>query len=92
MTAAEIRDPTEGTGTGAYTMAIGPRRHRTARYLVADAVEVETGTTSEATVSKGAMVKTPPPPPTKTGRKLGAADIPVAKEVGRRDWGMGENT
>ena len=29
------------------------------------------------------------PPPTKTGRKLGAADRPVEKEVGRRRWNDG---
>ena len=34
----------------------------------------------------------PPPPPTKTGRKLGAADRPVEKEVGwrRRNYGLGD--
>ena len=49
-------------------------------------MKVETGTTVEAAVREGAMVQTPTPPPpqTKTGRKLRAADRPVAKEVGRR--------
>ena len=42
-----------------------------------------TGTTADLGVREGAMVQTPTPP-TKTGRKLGAADRPVKKEVGRR--------
>ena len=55
----------------------------TARDLVADVVEVETGTTADAAVCEGAMVQTPKPP-TKTGRTLRAAERPFAKEVGRR--------
>ena len=92
MMAAEIRDPTGCTGTGAEITYIGTRRHSitgTAQDLVADMVEVEMGTTAEAAVRKGGMVQTPTPPPTKTGRKLGAADRPVAKEVGRRRWNDG---
>ena len=81
--ASEIRDPTGDTGKGAEITAIGTRRHRTARYLVADGAEVETGTTAEAAVHEGAMVQTPTPP-TNMGRKLGAVDRPVTKEVGRR--------
>ena len=42
-----------------------------------------TGTTADLGVREGAMVQTPTPP-TKTGRKLGAADRPVKKEVCRR--------
>ena len=54
-------------------------------------VEVETGTTAEAVVRKGATVQTPTPP-TKTGRKLGATDRPVGKEVcwSRRNYGLGD--
>ena len=55
----------------------------TALNLVADVMEVETGTTAEATVREGAMVQTPPPP-TKTKRKFGMAVRTVGKEVGRR--------
>ena len=47
MMAADIRYPTGYTGIGGEIMAIGTRRHRTARDLVADVVEVETGTTAE---------------------------------------------
>ena len=52
--------------------------------------EAETGTTTEAAVCEGAMVQTPTLP-TKTGRKLGVADRPVAKEVGwsRQNDGLG---
>ena len=89
--ASESRNPTGDTGTGEEITAIGTRKHRTARYLVADVVEVETGTTAEAAVREGAMVQTPTPPPTDTDRKLGAADRTDAKEVGwrRRDDGLG---
>ena len=80
---SEIRDPTGDTGTGADITDIGTWRHRTARYSVAEVAEEETGTKSEAAVREGAMVQTPPPP-TNTDRKLGAADRPVAKEVGGR--------
>ena len=60
------------------------------RYLVADVVESETGITAEAAVCEGAMVQTPTPsPPTKTDRKLRAADRPVAKGVGQRRWNDG---
>ena len=60
------------------------------KYLVAYVVEAETVITAEAAVRKGGMVQTPTPP-TKTGRKIGAADRPVAKEVGwcRRNDGLG---
>ena len=53
-------------------------------------VEAETEITAETTVREGAMVQTPTPP-TKTDRKLGAADRKVAKEVGwrRRNDGLG---
>ena len=54
-------------------------------------VEVKTGTTAEVAVREGDMVQTPTPP-TKTGRKFGAVDRPVAKEVGwpRRKNGFGD--
>ena len=50
-----------------------------------------TGTTAESGVRTGAMVQTPTPP-TKTGRKLGATDRPVRKEVGwrRRNGVLGD--
>ena len=60
--ASEIRHPTGGTGTGADITAIGNPRHRTAQDLVADVVEVETGTAAEAAVRDEAMVQTPTPP------------------------------
>ena len=90
--AAEIRDPTEDTGTGAEITDIGTRRHSitgTAQYSVADVAEVETETTLEAAVHEGDMVQTPTPP-TNTCRKLRAEDRPVAKEVGwrRRNDGL----
>ena len=54
----------------------------------------ETGTMAEAAAREGGMVQTPPPP-TKTGRKFGAAVRTVRKEVGRRrkndGLGDGEN-
>ena len=89
--ASEIRDPTGVTGSGADITTIGIRRHRTAQYLVADVVEVETGTMAEAAVREGTIVQTPTPP-TKTGRKIGATDRPVVKEVGwrRRNDGLGD--
>ena len=46
--------------------------------------EVEREITAEAAMGEGGMVQTPPPPPTNTDRKLGAADRTDAKEVGRR--------
>ena len=63
MMTAEIRDPRGDTGTGVEITAIGNRRHRTSRDLVADMVEVETGKTAEAAVSEGGMVQTQTPPP-----------------------------
>ena len=48
--ASESRDPTGDTGKGANTTDIGTRRHRTARYLVAEKGEAETGITAEAAV------------------------------------------
>ena len=88
--APESRDPTGDTGTGVDFTDIGTRRLRTARYSVADVVEVETEITVEAAVREGAMVQTPTPP-TKTDRKIGAADRTVAKGVGRhrRNDGLG---
>ena len=77
---SEYRHPTGDTGTGA---VIGTRKIRTAQVLVADVAAAETDIMAEAAVGEGAMVQTPTPP-TKTDRKLGAADIRVAKEVGRR--------
>ena len=74
--AAEIGDPTGDTGTGAEITDKETWRHRitgTAQDLVADVVEVETGTTSEAAVREEAMVKHHPPS-TKTDRKLGEVD------------------
>ena len=98
MTAAEIGDPTGDSGTGVEIKAKETRRHSimgTSRYLVADMMEVDMGTTAEAAVREGAMVQTPPPS-TKMGRKLGVADRPFAKEVGRRrqndGWGDGEKS
>ena len=61
--AAEIRDPTGDTGTGADITAIGTQKHRTAQDLVADVVEVDTGTMAEAAVREGAMVQTTTSPP-----------------------------
>ena len=73
--ASELRYPTGDTGKGADITDIGDRRHRTARYSVADMVEAETGTTAEAAVREGAMVQTPTPPPRR------------AENFGRRtDW------
>ena len=80
-------DPTGDTGTGVEITDIGTWRQRTARYLVADVVEAETGMTAEAAVREGAMVQTQIPP-TKMGRKLGTADRPVTKEV---DWSRRNN-
>ena len=74
--ASEIRDPTGDTGTGAYITDIGTWRHITERELVADVVEADTGITAKAAVREGFMVQTPTPP-TKIGRKLGAADRSV---------------
>ena len=81
--ALEIRDPTGDTGTGADITDIGTRKHRTAQDLVADVVEAEIVITAEAAVNEGAMVQTLTPP-TKRERKLGAADRPVAKQIGWR--------
>ena len=81
--ASESRDTTEDTGTGEEITDIGTRRLRTAQDLVAAVVEAETEITEEAVVREGEMVQTPTPP-TKTDRKLGAADRTAAKEVGRR--------
>ena len=94
MMAAEIRDLMGDTDTGAEIKATGTQRHSitgTAQGSVADVVEVETETTAEAAVREGAMVQTPTPP-TKTGRKLGAADRPSAKEVcrHRQNNGLGD--
>ena len=93
MMAADIGDPTGNTGTGAEITSKETRRHSitvTARDLMADVVEVDTGTTTEAAMREAAMVQIPTPP-TKTGRKLGAADRPGAKEVGprRQNDGLG---
>ena len=85
MTAAEIGDPTGDTRTGAVVTVKEVHRDsiiRTAQDSVADVVELETGTTSEAAVRGGAMVQTPTPP-TKTGRKFGVAVRTIGKEVGR---------
>ena len=91
MMASESRDPTGDTGTGAEITDIGTQRLRTARDLVADVAEAETEIMAEAAVGEGETVQTPPPPPTKIDRKLGAADRTDAKEVGRRrqDDGLG---
>ena len=73
MTAAEIRDPTGDTGTGAEITAKETQRHSitgTALDSFVYVVEVETGTTAEEAVREGSMVQTPPPPPpTNTSRK-----------------------
>ena len=82
--ASESRDTTGDTGAGADITDIGIQRLRMAQYLVAAVVEAETEITAEAAVRKGGMVQKLTPPPTKTDRKLGAADITVAKEVGQR--------
>ena len=94
MTAAEIGDPTGDTGTGAGVTVKEPQSYRTtgtARYSVADVVELETGTTSEAAVREGDMVERPTLP-TKTGRKCGVAVRTVGKEVGwcRKNDGLGD--
>ena len=73
MMAAEIGDPTGDTGTGAEITAKVTWRQKitgTARYLVADVVEVDTGTTAEAAVREGATVKKPPPPPPRQAGNL----------------------
>ena len=97
MTAAEIGDPTGDTRTEAGVTVKETWRDRitgTAQYWVADVVELDTATTAETAVCEGETVQTPPPP-TKTGRKFGAAVITVWKEVGRRRknyrLGDGEN-
>ena len=89
--ASESRDTTGDTGTGADITDIENRRLRTARDSVAAVVEAETEITEEAAVHEGAMVQTPTSP-TKTDRKLGAADRTDTKEVGRsrRNNGLGE--
>ena len=88
--ALESRDPTRDTGTGEDITDIGTLKLRTAKYLAAAVVEAETEITEEAAVREGAMIQTPTPP-TKTDRKLGAADRTDAKEVGRcrRNDGLG---
>ena len=66
MTAAEIRDPTGDTGTGAEITAKETQRHSitgTALDSFVYVVEVETGTTAEVAVHEGSMVQTPTPPP-----------------------------
>ena len=86
---AEIRDLTGYTGTGAGDTVPETQRDSTtdtAQYLVADKVVTlveETGITAEAEVREGAMVTTPTPPPTNTGRKYRAAVRILGKEVGR---------
>ena len=86
MTVADIGDPTGDTGTGLGVTVKETWRDSiigTAKDLVADVAEVDTGTTAEAVVCEGAMVQTPTPH-TKTGRNFGAAVRPARKEVGRR--------
>ena len=86
---AEVGYPMGDTGTGEGDTLQETQRDSTtgmARYLVADEVVTlveEKGTTAGEAVHKGAMVQTPNPP-TKTGRKFGAAVRTVGKEVGRR--------
>ena len=88
--ASESRDPAGDTRTGVDFTDIGTQTLRTARDLVTDKAEAETEITAETSVCKGAMVQTPTPP-TKTDRKLGAADRTVKKEVGQiiRNNGLG---
>ena len=88
--ASESRDPTGDTGTGAEFTDTGSWRLRTAQDLVVYVVEAETEITAEAAVREWEMVQTPTPP-TKTDRKLRAADRTVVKEVGRRrrNYGLG---
>ena len=81
--ASEIRDPTGDTGTGLDVTDIRSWRLRTTQDSVASVAEAETEITEEAAVSERAMVQTPTLP-TKTERKLVAADRTVAKEVGQR--------
>ena len=89
MTAAKIEDPTGNTGTEAGVTVKENQRDSTTgtlRYLLADKVVTlveETGTTAEAVVREGDMVQTKNPP-TKTGRKFGAAVRTFGKEAGRR--------
>ena len=92
--AADIRDPTGDTGTGAEITAKETQRHSitgTAQDSLADVVEADTGKTAEAAMREGAMVLTPTPP-TKAGMRLGAVDRPVRKEVswGRSNDGLGD--
>ena len=90
---AEIRNPTGNTGKGEGETVPENRRERnmgTLRDLVADKVfnlVGETEITAEAEVCEGEMVTTPTPP-TKTGRKYGAAVRTFRKEVG---WSRGNN-
>ena len=91
----EIGGPTGDIGTGAEIKAKETWRHSimgTAQYLVSDVVELETATTAEVAVCEGGTVKTPTPTPNKMGRKLGAADRPVRKEVGwsKNNDGLGD--
>ena len=85
---SENRYPTGDTVPGADITDIGTWRIRTARDLVADVAEAETEITAEAAVGEGEMVQTPTPP-TKTVRKLGAADIMDVKELVRSRWDDG---
>ena len=66
--ASEIRDPTGDTETGADITTIGIRRHRTAQYLVADVVEVDTGNNGGGSGARGEH-RSNTTPPHKDGQK-----------------------
>ena len=86
MTASEIGDPMGEIGTGAGVTVKETQKDsitETAQDLVTDMVEVDTVKTAGVEVREGAMVQTPTPP-TKKGRKFGAAVRTVGKEVGWR--------
>ena len=86
MTATDIRDPTGDTGTGAGATVKETRRNSTtgtAQDLVADVMEVETGTTVEAAVRGEAMVQTPTPPPRRQPENSGGRH--TGREGGRSE-------
>ena len=83
--ASENRHPTGDMGTGA---VLGTRRLIMAQDLVADVAGAETEITAVAAMGEGGMVQTPTPP-TKTDRKLRAADRTDAKEVSHNIWDDG---
>ena len=94
MMAAEIRDPTGDTGTGAGVTVKETQRHSimgAARYLVADVVE---GQRQRRRFARGVWFKHQPPPP-RWAENLGRwIDGSGSRYVGverTMDWGMGIN-